>query len=102
MLECDATFIPILYAGDRNPTSPTSARESVHHSNIRRAHRCNIQVKRTCHNAFDRLGWTTYELLFGLTNQCIQFYLYLWLYAGQGLREKFFQGVRRSMPGPQN
>ena len=24
------------------------------------------------------------------------------IWGGQGLREKFFQGVRRSMPGPQN
>ena len=30
----DATSSPSLYAGDATPSSPTSARESVHHSNV--------------------------------------------------------------------
>ena len=42
---------------------------------------CNIRVKRLRPNAADRLGWTTYELHFGLTYEphCIRFPFQLWL-----------------------
>ena len=57
----DATSSPSLYAGDSTPSSPTSARESVHQS--WRARHCNVCVKRTRPNAVNRLGWTTYRAI---------------------------------------